>query len=148
MIEKNAFLLSCAIIAVIIIICNNYKRMLLLAAFGVSSCFARRVIELTKNVPGLNRPLHPICRLKKFGKLQRKQVYYVTAVSNDTDYMKRLLLQLNSQIDRQYTNVIIVDMSRPGKEQFNMSVFTLDIEAHYLYLGKHHRMSVLKSPYA
>jgi len=32
---------------------NNLKRTLLLAAFDVSPCFARRIIELTKNVPGL-----------------------------------------------------------------------------------------------
>ena len=31
--------------------------MLLLVAFDVSSCFARRMIELTKKVPGLNQPL-------------------------------------------------------------------------------------------
>jgi len=34
--------------------CYNCKRTLLLAAFDVSSCFARR--ELTKSIPGLNRP--------------------------------------------------------------------------------------------
>ena len=31
--------------------------MLLLAAYDVSSCFALRMIELTKNISGLNRPL-------------------------------------------------------------------------------------------
>jgi len=34
--------------------CNNRKRALLLAAFDVRSCFARRKIELTKNLPGLD----------------------------------------------------------------------------------------------
>ena len=33
------------------------KRTLLQAAFVVSSCFARRMIKLTKNIPGLNQQL-------------------------------------------------------------------------------------------
>jgi len=47
--------------------CNNRKRTFLLAAFGVSFCFARRMIELTKNVPGLNRQLVRHMLLTKMG---------------------------------------------------------------------------------
>ena len=52
---KNILLRSFAIIAGLTR--NNSKRTLLLAAFDVSSCFVRKMIELTKNVSGLNQPL-------------------------------------------------------------------------------------------
>jgi len=39
---------------------RTIQKKLLLAAFNVSSCFARRIIELSKTVPGLNRPLENI----------------------------------------------------------------------------------------
>ena len=55
MIQKNVLQRSFAIIADPT--CNNRKRTLSLAAFDVSSCFAWRMIELAKNVPGFNRPL-------------------------------------------------------------------------------------------
>lgn len=72
----------------------------------------------------------------QYGKLKRKQVYYVTAVSNDTEFMSRLLNLLNSQTDKQFTNLVIVDMSRPGKEQFDLSKYAVNIPAYYLHLGK------------
>jgi len=43
--------------------CNNSKRILLLATFDVSLCFAQKMIELTKNIPGLNRPLDSVVSL-------------------------------------------------------------------------------------
>jgi len=55
MIQKNALWRSFAIIPSPTR--NNRQRPLLLAAFDVSARFARKMIELTKNVPGLNRPL-------------------------------------------------------------------------------------------
>ena len=36
---------------------NILKRTLLLAAFDLGWCFARRMIALTLNAPGLNQPL-------------------------------------------------------------------------------------------
>ena len=79
-----------------------------------------------------------LCRLHKYGKLMRKQVYFVTAVGNDNEYMERLLMMIDGQHAKTYTNLVIVDMSRPGPEQFNLTKYRsfLNIPVHYLHLGK------------
>ena len=76
------------------------------------------------------------CRLRQFGKLNRRTVYYVTAVSNDTEYMSRLLHMIDSQKGRQLTRAVVVDMSRPGAAQFDISKYNLRIPVDYIYLGK------------
>lgn len=65
-------------------------------------------------------------------------MYFVTAVGNDTEFMVRLLLMINAQHDKSFTNLVIVDMSRPGPEQFNLTKHrkSLNIPVHYLHLGK------------
>lgn len=60
----------------------------------------------------------------------------MTAVGNDTEFMERLLSMINSQYEKNFTNLVIVDMSRPGPEQFNLTKYKLNIRSHYLHLGK------------
>ena len=62
----------------------------------------------------------------------------MTAEGNDNEYMERLLMMIDGQHAKTYTNLVIVDMSRPGPEQFNLTKYRsfLNIPVHYLHLSE------------
>lgn len=73
--------------------------------------------------------------MTSFGKLKKKNVYYVTALSNDTVYMERLLHTLDSQQDVANTYLVIVDMGR-AREKFDLNKYHLRIKVDYIHLGE------------
>ena len=80
--------------------------------------------------------------ITSYGKLKRRHVYYVVAVSNDTEFMGRLLQLVNAQLDINYTSLVIVDMSRKGQDQFNISKYKHQVSSHYIHLGSSAQNSI------
>ncbi|XP_067950760.1 uncharacterized protein [Watersipora subatra] len=72
--------------------------------------------------------------LRNFGKLDKRHVYFVTAVSNDPIHMDRLLDLVNNQTNRQHVTFVIVDMGKDD-EKYDYAERKASVDIKYLYLG-------------
>lgn len=73
-------------------------------------------------------------KLQKFGKLDKRHVYLITAVSNDATHMDRLLDLVNNQTNRQHMTFVVVDMGKDN-EKYDLSKHKALVNTEYLYLG-------------
>lgn len=73
-------------------------------------------------------------QLEKFGKLDKRHVYLVSAVSNDPTHMDRLLDLINKQTNRQHLTFVIVDMGK-DTEKYDLSKKKVLVDTEYIYLG-------------
>jgi len=73
-------------------------------------------------------------KLGSFGKLNRRHVYFITAVSNDTTHMDRLLDLVNKQTNLKHLTFVIVDMGK-GNGKYDLLAHKTLVNAEYLYLG-------------
>ena len=72
--------------------------------------------------------------LKDFGKLDKRHVYFITAVSNDPTHMDRLLDLINKQNNLEHVTFVIVDMAK-DTEKYDLSKHKALVNTEYLYLG-------------
>ena len=73
-------------------------------------------------------------KLQKFGKLDKRHVYLITAVSNDATHMDRLLDLVNNQTNRQHMTFVVVDMGKDN-EKYDLSKHKALVNTEYLNLG-------------
>lgn len=71
-------------------------------------------------------------KLQTFGRLEKRHVYLITAVSNDATHMDRLMSLVNNQTNTQHITFVIVDMGK-DTEKYEVKKSLVNVE--YLYLG-------------